>query len=232
MLEPFMGREYHDGMHVPYEQEGRTRQKARTRQALAAATRRLMAEGVTPTVEQAAAAAGVSRTAAYRYFPNQTALVLGAHPETQQSSLLPPDAPRDPAQRLDLVMATHLRTLLEWEPQLRATLRLSLDAATDTDKLPLRQGRVITWLEDALAPLSQTHPQIDIHRLAVAIRSATGIESLVWLTDVARLSRRQAVGLLRENAHALLAAALTVPPTGSSHRRVRPSRRSTSDTRP
>lgn len=211
-----MGSEYHDDMVVPYEQKGRSRQKARTRQTLAEATRRLMAEGLTPTVEQAAAAAGVSRTAAYRYFPNQAALVLGAHPETQQTSLLPPDAPTDPAQRLDLVMTTHLRTLLEWEPQLRATLRLSLDPATDADNLPLRQGRVITWLEDALSPLSQTHPEIDIHRLAVAIRSAAGIESLVWLTDVARLPRPQAVDLLHENAQALLAAALTTPPAGSS----------------
>jgi AcrR family transcriptional regulator len=201
-------------MEVPYEQEGRSQQKARTRQALAEATRRLMAGGITPTVEQAAAAAGVSRSAAYRYFPNQTALVLGAHPETQRTSLLPPDASTDPVQRLDLVMTTHLRTLLEWEPQLRATLRLSLDPDADASKLPLRQGRVITWLEDALAPLSQTHPWMDIHRLAVAIRSATGIESLVWLTDVALLPRPQAAELLRENAQALLSAALTSPVSG------------------
>lgn len=202
-------------MEVPYELDGRSRQKARTRQALAEATRRLMADGVTPTVEQAAAAAGVSRTAAYRYFPNQTALVLGAHPETQQTSLLPPDAPPDPVQRLDLVMTTHLRTLLEWEPQLRATLRLSLDPAVEPGKLPLRQGRVIGWLEDALTPLSRTHPHVDLRRLAIAIRSATGIESLVWLTDVARLSRQQAVDLLHGNARALLASALAVPPAES-----------------
>ena len=219
-------------MDVPYEREGRSRQKARTRQALAEATRRLMAEGVTPTVEQAAAAAGVSRTAAYRYFPNQTALVLGAHPETQQTSLLPPDAPTDPARRLDLVMTTHLRTLLEWEPQLRATLRLSLDPATAAGELPLRQGRVITWLEDALTPLGRTHPHIDIHRLAVAIRSATGIESLIWLTDVARLPRSQAVDLLRENAHALLGAAVAAPPTGPGEGGPGPGRRDAPNPRP
>jgi AcrR family transcriptional regulator len=171
-----------------------------------------MAEGITPTVEQAAQAAGVSRTAAYRYFPNRSALVAGAHPEVQQASLLPADAPTDPAQRLDLVMAVHLRTLIEWEPQLRATLRLSLDPSADAAGLPLRQGRVITWLEDALSPLRGTHPHLDIHRLAIAIRSATGIESLVWLTDVARLSRRHAVDLLHDNARALLAAALNQTP--------------------
>ena len=198
-------------MAVPYEARGRTRQKARTRQALIDATRRLMAEGITPTVEQAAAAAGVSRTAAYRYFPNQSALVLGAHPEVLQASLLPLDPPDDVGERLDLVLAVHLRTLLEWEPQLRATLRLSLDPAVDAGRLPLRQGRVISWLEDALAPLRQSRPDVDVHRLAVAIRSATGIEALVWLTDVARMSRDEAVELLHGTARALLAAALAPP---------------------
>lgn len=198
-------------MAVPYERSGRVRQKARTRQALLEATRRLMADGTAPTVEQAAAAAGVSRTSAYRYFPSRGALVLAAHPETQRASLLPPDAPPDPRQRLDLVLDVHLRTLLEWEPQLRTTLRLSLDPATPPGSLPLRQGRVVGWLEDALAPLRRTHPHLDVHRLAVAIRSATGIESLVWLTDVAGLDRRPAVDLLRGNAHALLAAALAAP---------------------
>ena len=62
------------GMAIPYESTGRTRQKARTRAAMVAATRELLAEGVAPTVEQAAERAAVSRTTAYRYFPNQRAL--------------------------------------------------------------------------------------------------------------------------------------------------------------
>ena len=48
----------------------------------------------------------------------------------------------------------------------------------------------------------------DVHRLAVAIRSATGIEALVWLTDVAGLSRDDAGALMRWSARALLDAAL------------------------
>jgi len=204
-----MGRWYHHGMDVPYESTGRSAQKARTRRLLVEATRRLMAEGITPTVEAAAAQAGISRTAAYRYFPNQQALVLGAHPETQRASLLPDPAPEDPAERLDLVMAEHLRTLLEWEPQLRATLWLSLDPGAGAAQLPLRQGRVIGWIEDALSPLHRTHPGLDTHRLAIAVRSATGIESLVWLVDVARLPREEAVAVLRDTARALLHTALS-----------------------
>jgi hypothetical protein len=35
-----------------------------------------------------------------------------------------------------------------------------------------------------------------VHRLARAIRSAVGIEALVWLTDVAGLSREEAAGVM------------------------------------
>ncbi len=53
-------------MATSYELSGRRHQKARTRDALVAAARALLAQGTTPTVEEAAAAAAVSRTTAYR----------------------------------------------------------------------------------------------------------------------------------------------------------------------
>jgi AcrR family transcriptional regulator len=196
------------GMSVPYELGGRHQQKARTRQALIAATRELLTQGAIPTVEQAAATAGISRTTAYRYFPNQRTLLLAAHPETQQQSLLPEHAPSDPQARLDLVMEAFTRITVEWEPQLRTSLRLSLEPAPDTDQPVLRGGRAIGWIEDALAPLRETNPEIDVHRLAVAIRSASGIEALIWLTDIAGLAREEAVETMRWSAHALLQAAL------------------------
>ena len=62
-------------MSTPYEIGGRSAQKARTRDALVAAARDLVAAGVTPTVEDAAAAASISRSTAYRYFPNERALL-------------------------------------------------------------------------------------------------------------------------------------------------------------
>ena len=92
------------GMSIPYELAGRTGQKARTRDALIASTRELLAEGVTPTVEQAAAAAAISRTTAYRYFPNQRALLVAAHPETEAISLLDDGAPEDGERRFELAV--------------------------------------------------------------------------------------------------------------------------------
>jgi AcrR family transcriptional regulator len=193
-------------MATPYEATGRTQQKTRTREALVDATRTLLAEGSTPQVEDAAERAGVSRTTAYRYFPNQRSLLLAAHPRISPDTLLPAGAPQDPAARLDAFMAAFTRYNFEWEPQLRTSLRLSLE---QTGAQPaLRQGRAIGWIEDALEPVRRSHPAVDVHGLAVAIRSATGIEALIWLVDIAGQSRDQAAATVRRTAHALLDAAL------------------------
>src|SRR6266576_1970490 len=115
-------------MSIPYELNGRIGQKRRTRDALVAAARALVATGQTPTVEAAAEAASISRTTAYRYFPNQRALLVAAHPETGASSLLPDNAPDDTASRLDLVIDAFTRSNIKDEAQQRAMLRLSLGA--------------------------------------------------------------------------------------------------------
>jgi len=191
-----------------YELKGRISQKRRTREALVAAARRLVAEGTAPSVEQAAEAASISRTTAYRYFPNQRALLAAAHPETAAESLLPEDAPNDVATRLDLVVAAFTQLIADTEAQQRTMLRLSLEAGiTDRAQLPLRQGRAIKWIEEALSPLQPAMSETEVRRVAIAIRSATGIESLVWLTDIAGLTRHDAATLMRWSARALLDAA-------------------------
>lgn len=196
-------------MVVSYEQSGRTHQKARTRGALIAATRDLLARGLTPTVEQAAAAATISRATAYRYFANQRALLVAAHPEIETESLLGADPPEDLETRLDAVVRAIMRITLETEPQLRATLRLSLEAgAADADGRVLRTGRRIVWVLDALSPVRDRIPSADLHRLAQAIAASVGIDTLVWMVDVAGLSRQEAVELMRWSARALLRSGL------------------------
>ena len=203
-------------MSTPYEATGRTEQKRRTRDALVGAARQLVASGVTPTVEQGAAAAGISRTAAYRYFPNQRALLIEAHPETGARSLLPADPPADPAARLAAVIWAFTHLIVETEAQQRTMLRLSLEAdPVEREALPLRQGRAIAWIEEALSPLREQLPEPAIHQLALAIRTAVGIEALAWLTDVAGLTREDAVGLMSWSAQALLQSALTWTPPGT-----------------
>lgn len=196
-------------MSIPYEATGRTAQKTRTRDALIQAARELVAQGKTPTVEQAAARAAISRTTAYRYFASRRALLIAAHPETEATSLLGTDPPDDAAERLDAVTGEMTRLFLETEPQLRTMLRLSLEPREDdADKLPLRQGRAIGWIEDALEPVRRELGEADFRKLVLAIRSAVGIEALVWLTDVAGLSRAEAAKLMRWSAQALLRSAV------------------------
>ena len=70
-------------------------------------------------------------------------------------------------------------------------LRLSLDADPPTRRPAAAAGpghRLVRGGPRAAARRSSA--TTDVHRLAVAIRSAVGIEALVWLTDVAGLSRR------------------------------------------
>jgi hypothetical protein len=121
--------------------------------------------------------------------------------------MLRDDPSPEPAERLDEVVRAFTAMIVDTEPQQRTMLRLSLEA--DSAGLPLRQGRAIAWLTEALEPLRGHLTDAGLHRLVLAIRSAVGIEALVWLTDIAGLSRPEAVELMRWSAQGLLTAALT-----------------------
>jgi AcrR family transcriptional regulator len=214
-------------MSTPYEIGGRSAQKARTRDALVAAARDLVAAGVTPTVEDAAAAASISRSTAYRYFPNERALLLAAHPEIAATSMLPANPPQDPAARLDAVVRNFSAMILDTEAQQRTMLRLSLEAdAAERGALPLRQGRAIGWIAEALDGVRDDLSDEQFRQLVLSIRATIGIEAIVWLVDVAGLSRTDAGALMRWSAQALLQQAITVPPPtpSRSSKRGRPSR--------
>jgi AcrR family transcriptional regulator len=211
---------------TPYEDGGRSEQKRRTRESLVAAARELVGSGVEPTVELAAARAGISRTTAYRYFPNQRALVLAAHPETGAVSLLPSDPPADVAERLDAVISRFTHLIADTEAAQRTMLRLSLEPSEgDRGTLPLRQGRAIGWIGEALEPLRDRMSRRELHALVLAVRAATGIEARVWLTDIGGLSASEVEASMRWSAQALLQAAMTTGPPRVSPRQARPARR-------
>lgn len=193
---------------ISYTETGRTRQKARTRDALVAAARELLADGTTPTVEQAADAAGVARATAYRYFANRRDLLVATYPEIDDPSLLDDPGLTDPVQRLDAVTAELTRQIVDHEQELRAMLRLSLEGEPGRRDLPFRKGRRITWVADALGPLRAELGRREFDRLVRAIAAVLGVEVLVWHTDVGGLTRRQATDTMRWSARALLRSAL------------------------
>ena len=194
-------------MDVPYQQTGRVRQKARTLEALIAATRKLLASGVTPTVAEAAETALVSRTTAYRYFPTQQALLLATYPEIGKDSVLSDDPPDDVETRFAIVFAEMARQVTENEAPLRAMLKLSLDGTPERDQPLLRRGRRRAWVADALSPLREEMTDEHFDRLVLAITAATGIEVFVWLTDIARLTPDEALDVMRFSAQTLLGTA-------------------------
>jgi AcrR family transcriptional regulator len=191
-------------MSIPYETSGRTAQKARTRIALVEAARQLLRAGPAPTVEEAARRAGVSRSTAYRYFPNAASLHRATFPESFTDSLLTDCDAKDPESRLALVLDRMGEQLLAHEPELRTHLRLSLDESRDD--LPFRTGRAVSWIAEALEPIAPAMSTPAIQRLATAIRAAFGIEPLVWLTDIAGLDAPDAIAVMRNSANAIYQA--------------------------
>lgn len=205
-------------MSTGFLDHGRVRQKRRTHTALVDAARLIMASGAIPTVEEAAEAADVSRTTAYRYFPNQAALLAAVHPEIEAHSLRTRES-ADPVARVDDVVAELSRVIVEGEPHYRAALRvaLGLAPAEAREAVPLRQGRAIGWFEEALEPAAEALGPEATEALAIALRSATGIEAFVWLVDIAGVDRERARDLMRWSARAMVRAALAGDPPPTAH---------------
>jgi hypothetical protein len=52
-------------------------------------------------------------------------------------------------------------------------------------------------------------PERELRRLVLAVRATIGIEALVWLTDIAGLSREEATDIMRSSARTLVHAAIS-----------------------
>ena len=170
------------------------------------AARALAREGVTPTVEGSAARAGVSRATAYRYFTNQRELLAATYPMTEMASLLPPDAPADPVERVLIVARGIIDLTISAEAELRISLRLSLESGTG-DERPLRKGRRRAWFTDAVQPLHDRLTPAALGQLSLALAASIGIETWVWLTDIIGLTPEQATKQLLWTARTLLEGA-------------------------
>jgi len=202
-------------MRVPRQEiaAGRVNQKQRTRAAIVAAAQEMFDAGTTPTVAQAAEAALVSRTTAYRYFPTQelllTELVVTADvAEVERLVNAPVDA--DGAQQRALaVLEAFLRNTFAAESQYRQAQRLYQDqwlaaAANDEPPPALREGRRVRWLEQSLAPLRTQVTKTEWERLLTALSLLSGPEALVVLRDVCGVDERTGRRVTRWAAECLL----------------------------
>ena len=153
--------EYHEWMTVPRQgkssETGRVNQKRRTRAAIVEAAQAMLQEGVTPTVAQAAEAALVSRTTAYRYFPTQESLLVELSvnldvADIEELVAQPVDAEGAVGSYAVDVLDRFNRHVHTEERQYRTALGLYqdqwLEAVNRGDDAPVvREGRRGRWLE-------------------------------------------------------------------------------------
>jgi AcrR family transcriptional regulator len=207
---------YHDGMSVPRQEgsegAGRVNQKRRTRHAIVEAARALIEEGTTPTVAQAAEAATVSRTTAYRYFPTQESLLLEVSVNLDVADIEDLVArPPDGLEHTVRVIRALNQHVLDEEVRYRMANRLYLDlwlsAVSAGEEAPVvREGRRRRWLTASLDGLLADLPPGTAERLVAALGLLAGAEAVIVLREVAELSGDDALDVTEWAARALIEA--------------------------
>ena len=190
---------------------GRPNQKSRTRKDLLRAAARLMQAGRSPTLEEVAEEAMVSRATAYRYFPGVEALLTEAaldvaRPDAE-TLFAGDDGAAEPLERLlraDTAVADMVRAN---EPALRAMLIHSLQQGLGGGGVPVRQNRRTPLIEAALAPARDTLSPWLHDRLVKALALVIGTESMLAFKDVLRLPDDEAGAVRRWMIRALFEAA-------------------------
>jgi len=174
---------------------------------------RLMQNGRTPSVSEAAEAAGVSRATAYRYFPSQAALVQSVVDEGLGPILTWTSQAGDAEERVADLIATSLPRIDAYEATFKAALKLSLDqwarreAGTLGDEPRFTRGHRVELLRDAIAPLDGALPKAGVDRLAQALSLVFGVEALIVLKDIWGLDGEETAAVAQWAAVALVRAA-------------------------
>ena len=203
---------------------GRINQKLRTRRALIEATRELVRQGERPTVAKAAKLALVSDATAYRYFPDQSALVreamfvLWIGPEAALAGVA------DDASLADRVAAAAeamMRFIIANETAVRSVIGLSLlrsieGEAGRSEARAMRPGYRLALIDAALRPFASKLGPERVRRLRTSLTAVIGAEMLVALKDHCDSRDEDVIETVVWTARAVVEAALTQPPTRRS----------------
>lgn len=194
----------------------RPAQRRRTRKAIVDAAMRLVTRGTTPTVNDVAAEAEVSRRTVYMYFPTFEQLLLdataGALSQASVDRALESGGDADDVEgRVERMVRAIMTVSPEVERLGRVLIRLTVESdaghTVDAD-LPRRGFRRIEWIEAAIEPLRAEIDPATFRRLVNALAMVVGWEPLIVQRDVCGLSADEGVGLSVWAARALLRAAL------------------------
>lgn len=194
---------------------GRIAQKRRTRKAIVAAAADLLAQGKTPSINDVAAAADVSRRTVYMYFPTLDQLLIDAAlgavtRNTVEAALDDINDTEDVERRVEIMTRAVQKDFASTEKQGRALLRLTVDAPLKERPAdqPLRGYRRIEWIEKALEPLRGKVDRKAFERLVSALAMVIGWESLIVARDIRALSLAEAEDVSAWAARALVRATL------------------------
>ncbi|MDX8481727.1 TetR/AcrR family transcriptional regulator [Mesorhizobium sp. VK24D] len=189
----------------------RTAQKRRTRKAIVDAAIALLARGETPTVNDVAAAADVSRRTVYLYFPSFDQLLLdatvGALSQASVDRAIEQASDDGEARVEHLVRALH-HVSPEIEKLGRSLIRLTVDGEPPAEGIQRRGYRRIEWIEQALSPLRDRLTPDRWNQLVRALAMVIGWEALIVQRDVCGLNAAEGEALSVWAANALVRAAL------------------------
>ncbi|HTL43350.1 MAG TPA: TetR/AcrR family transcriptional regulator [Vicinamibacterales bacterium] len=206
-------RSAHPRERPPDASGARGAQRRRTRKAIVEATIALIAAGKTPSVNDVAAAADVSRRTVYMYFPTFDQLLIdatvGALSQRSVASALERES-TDVQSRVDAIVRALNTVTPEVERLGRALIRLTVESGSaepGAAGMPRRGYRRIEWIEAAVEPLRNELGKVKFQRLVNALAMVVGWEALIVQRDVCGLSSSEGEELSLWAARALVAAA-------------------------
>ena len=189
---------------------GRDAQRRRTRLAIVDAAKALLREGATPSVDDVAAAAQVSRRTIYLHFPTLDQLLLDAAVglmtgDDVEAALDGVEGVDDARERVDVLVRALLGRADETLPLGRQIIRLTVESPPEPGTV--RRGyRRVQWIERALEPLRPRLSAEQVERLASALALVVGWEAMTVLRDVRGLHPEQEERVLTWAAGALVEA--------------------------
>ncbi|MEP3277657.1 MAG: helix-turn-helix domain-containing protein [Stappiaceae bacterium] len=183
----------------------RTAQKNRTRAALLASARRLMAEGEELTLARVAEDTQISRATVYRYFSEPGTLAAEATLDfnvTPTAELL--DGLQDIRQRVHKIARYYLEITRTHERYFRQFLAKTLDVWQKQTDVELRGARRIAAFTEALEPVRDHMGATEFEDLALRLSMITGIEQHIILEDILHVDRKTGYRLQAGIVDALL----------------------------
>lgn len=193
-------------------ENGRYRQRRRTRAAIVQAAADLIRSGnSTPGVSEIAEAADVSRRTVYQYFPTVDQLLLDAtvgllSQTAVDSAIEAADAGADAQSRVEAMIHALAGLSAETMPLGRSLIRLTVDSPPEVGQ-PKRGYRRIGWIERAIEPLRDQLDEEAFERLISALAMVVGWEALIVLHDLRGHATHEQVDISTWAARALIRAA-------------------------